>query len=268
MRHRKWRLIVAICAWDDIVDACETNTFSLCLSMTERGMFEGRVKNTGCYQPETRCELARLAMDFEDWTHILFIDADMMGFDIGKVERLLEAEKPIISGWYCRRQYPHLPVHAHLGPRRPTRLEELESWRADEVREVHGAGGGFLLVEKGALETMMPAPFQFLPYRADLLDLLRDTAASRWGDDLASRAADILANYEDPQSGWFTGEDFAFSINARRHGIKTYVHYGVQVGHIREDVATIEAYLEAQDPSDDSLHALLAEDPAAQPMEA
>ena len=79
----------------------------------------------------------------EEYTHLMFIDADI-GWEPGHLIRLLQHKKPLIGGCYPLKT---LPLQAVANPVKDGYID-------DEIMEVSRTGTGFLLIERDVIEKL------------------------------------------------------------------------------------------------------------------
>ena len=169
----------------------------------------------GCYIDRNRNEIVRGAFDDMykdrlggDFTHLLFLDADTIPMNLDAVEKLLKADKDVISGISTFKNIPSTWMVWDWEDRENLKMK----WKhianpidpmnifpeyRDRVIEVDTFGFGFVLVKREVLETLdMP---WFKSY-----------------------------NTSDMR---YHGEDVMFCKNAQDAGYKIYAHTGVQCLH-------------------------------------
>jgi hypothetical protein len=128
--------------------------------------------------------------------YVFFIDADNT-FQYDTLEKLVEADKDIISGVYFQRHKPYYPIAFKKGSNGMARY--FTEWKVGDIYEVDYVGVGCLLVKTGVLEKMKYP--QFYVFRGE---------------------------------GWqhVSGEDIMFCTEVTKLGYKIWLHTGVNVGHI------------------------------------
>jgi hypothetical protein len=165
----------------------------------------------------------------EKFTHLFFIDGDTVP-KADVIVRLLQCNKPIVSGWYLSRGGSGLPVVLKItGDKLPDSMFgivkndiDFPQWRAYGLKElltaekekdtglikVDGVGAGCLLIRREAL------PHLEKPYF-----------------------------FEDPFKEKSFGEDLFFGLNCKIHGVPIYVdlnsfcaHFAsglIHLGHVK-----------------------------------
>lgn len=136
-------------------------------------------------------------------THFLCVDSDV-GWSAMHVKMLLDADKDVISGIYCKKEQ---------GKALPFRFTgETESEGA--VVGCDWAPGGFLLIKRAVIERMVGA-YRHLHYLAP--------TGEAWGLWL-----------EEFKTGCYDGEDVAFCKRWTALGGKIWAHRGVILNHYGE----------------------------------
>jgi GT2 family glycosyltransferase len=144
----------------------------------------------------------------EDYTHLCFIDSDMV-FNADALNVLLWHDKDVISGSIFSRVAPYKPCFyekLRLGEPGEVICEHVKTLQ-DGLQEVEGVGTAFTLIKtkvlKGIIEKFNVYPFQ-------------------------------------PILGY--GEDLSFCVRARQCGFKIFVDNDLTIGHIGKVVVTKSAY--------------------------
>lgn len=119
--------------------------------------------------PFLRNLYASLVLEDESYTHLLFIDADM-GFGPTLIERMLDADRPVVGAMSPHRSFDlrrHYALKEEIADASVARLVAIDYVHANTVERsghevrMHGpllrvgrAGAGVLLIRRDALETM------------------------------------------------------------------------------------------------------------------
>lgn len=154
----------------------------------------------------------------EKYTHLLFIDSDMI-WNSDALLRLLEDDKDIISGSIFSRKPPYTPCfykRLRLGEEREI-ICEPETEIRKGVQEVEGVGSAFCLIKVECLKSIIEKT-KIYPYV--------------------------------PIIGY--GEDLSFCLRARKAGYKIFVDNDVIIGHVGQTVITQETYLRGTNHGDNS----------------
>lgn len=127
--------------------------------------------------------------------YIFFIDADNT-FKFDTLLKLVNANKPIVSGLYFQRNKPHYPV---AFKNKNGISEFFTEFKRGKIHEVDYVGAGCLLVKMKV--------FKKLKY-------------PQW------------YMHRDLKGKFTVGEDIVFCALAKNQGYKIYLHCGTSVGHI------------------------------------
>lgn len=168
--------------------------------------------------------MVKRAMADPNWTHLMFIDADIE-WDPRCVHSMLADDKPIIGGFYPKKG---LPIDMASSPM-------LNDEDADApVYETDYVATGFMMIKREVIEGMI----EFYPDRKFFYQ----------GDD---EYYDLFAPYIDTESPnrLYLTEDFAFCKLARKAGFKAYMskrftleHHGAFVFSKQAEEAMLKEY--------------------------
>ena len=154
------------------------------------------------------------------WTHLLFIDADIV-FTPAQIVRLLSHNEAIVGGLYAKR-------HLHYGEQG---IETM--FCADEIighdpvrdlQEVRCVGTGFLSIRRDVFETMVAALGPSIEYVTAACDSREDHR--KW------IFFPVGMHLDEDGIQTYLSEDFYFCVRARELGFKVYVDLRVIPGHI------------------------------------
>lgn len=154
-----------------------------------------------------------------DYPWLLQVDTDQF-FSVEQFDRLRatadEVERPIVSGLYFANERPPRPA-MYRWTDEGVGKSVLE-WEEDEVIEVDGVGGGFLLVHRSVYEAM------------------------NHPDEYEGRAGSWFNQSGRGPNGQLLNEDSSFCVRAQAHGYRIYVDTGVFVGHIKSRILGWDPY--------------------------
>ena len=153
-----------------------------------------------------------LARD-KTWTHILWIDGDI-GYHWSYPFKLLDADKPIIGGFYPKKEFP-IGMASSADPR-------MEM--TDTYCETDYVATGFMLIKREVVEKME----EFYRHRA-----------FHYGEQQGPYY-DLYSPYID-ETGLYLSEDYAFFRLARRMGIKSYMSKEFSLQHFGNTVFSGDA---------------------------
>lgn len=173
-----------------------------------------------------------LAYGDADW--LWFVDTDMV-FEPDTLERLLQYADPVeapIVGGLCfafdeGRIVPTL--YDLVGEADNPQVVRYQQWKPDAMMQVAATGTGCILIHKSALEKVR----DFVP---------------------PNRPGQVGFN---PAFPWFqevdhdgqpVGEDITFCWRAGICDVPVYVNTGVHVGHVKEQMLTIDSYIAQRFP--------------------
>ncbi|HXF14702.1 MAG TPA: hypothetical protein VN517_16215 [Terriglobales bacterium] len=179
------------------------------------------------------------------WTHVLFIDDDMV-VTPDSLEKLLSHGKDIVGGLCTKRTDPPIP-NIRFYDKDSGETRQIWEWPEDSLVEVDAVGTGLLLLSRHALEQVAQAYFDCL-YEKEFYGLA--------GEKLENiKAERVRAFDEDKICYWFRflptprhniemGEDISFCFMAQRYcGLKIYADTSVQPGHIGQYPFSIRDFL-------------------------
>lgn len=155
--------------------------------------------------------LSQAVQDAPDWTHVMWVDADIQ-WEPTDLMRLLIEDKDIIGGYY---PYKNLPLRQASSPTAIEGGEETES-----IVETYYVATGFMLVKRHVCEAMMEHYAPELKFRY----------ATRQHQD--RKFVDLFAPIIDHDNNdLYLSEDYAFCKRANQLGFKSYMCKQVQLGH-------------------------------------
>jgi hypothetical protein len=192
--------------------------------------------------------LANLIKSQKPWTHVLFIDDDII-FPPDALNRLLSHRKDIVAGLCTCRTDPPIPNIRHFNSE-TGRYSEYLHW-PEGLMEVGAVGTGMMLISRHALEQVANAWFTCL-YEREFYGMSDERA-------LALQEKRLAYFDETANAYWFQwlpcmdgtyqmGEDTSFCFMAKRYGdIKVYCDTTVACGHVGKYVYSIADFLPYRD---------------------
>jgi len=193
-----------------------------------------------------------------DFTHLMFIDADMTQFTGAHVFRLLEAEKDIISGVCTHRQPPYSLVSDLKDFPDVTSDQVIEFISEKQVVQSNAVGMAFTLIKRHVLDEMReetPAgPIWFTTDRGEREGFAVEV--ERYIQSELEENSQAYEGYTDGQvelvmeraiafgqnshiGANLTGEDFAFCSMATKLGFTCWSDFGCVIGHLAEQAITL-----------------------------
>lgn len=195
------------------------------------------------------CLLADLIKSKQPFTHVLFIDDDIVP-EQDYLVRMLKHNVDIIAALCTRRQDPPIP-NARIYNEEARRYEELWEW-PDGLVEVGAIGTGMMLLTRHALQQVMEV----------YLQCVHEKAMYAVSDEWVKRTQEgrTKAFDEDANGWWFQflncengvgelGEDISFCWKARQYaGLKIYADTTLQPEHMGDYGYGIRDFIEHRDP--------------------
>lgn len=183
------------------------------------------------------------------WTHILFIDDDIVPPPDALI-KMLSHKKDIVAALCTRRQDPPIP-NIRSYNEKTGEFCEFWKWPDNQLIEVGAAGTGMMLISRETVERVAESYIRC------------DYEQEAWG--LSGERLEVISKarrefYEKEKNGyWFRflpnlhnhfemGEDISFCFVAKRYcGISTYCDTSVQPGHVGDYVYSIQDFLPHQE---------------------
>lgn len=184
----------------------------------------------GCNLAGPRNEMVRkfLAKSGADW--LLTVDSDMI-FMPDMMERLLEhadpEAAPIVGGLcfgFDGEGQIQPTLYGFIGDEQSPQVVRFHEWPPDAMFQVAATGGAALLIHRTVFERMRDFRHPSRPGRTGFND------AYPWFQELE-------------HDGRPVSEDIGFCWRAGLLGIPVYVNTAVQLGHVKQRVLTMDAYL-------------------------
>ncbi len=155
--------------------------------------------------------LSQAVQKLDDWTHVMWIDADIQ-WEPEDIMHLFIEDKDIIGGYYPIKNYPIRPASAF----KPVTGGE----ETDSLIETFYIATGFMLIKRNVCEAMMDHFNEELKFRYSN------------SKETENKYVDLFAPIIDADNDdLYLTEDYAFCKRARQIGFKTYMSKKVQLGH-------------------------------------
>ncbi|HLK54263.1 MAG TPA: hypothetical protein VKU42_12465 [Candidatus Angelobacter sp.] len=193
--------------------------------------------------------LAKLLQTKEPWTHVLFIDDDIVP-PTDALMRMLSHGKDIVGALCTKRMFPPLPTAKEFNPESGAVTPMLGLTGEEGLIEVGAIGTGMILLSKLALEQVAEAYFS-CAYETKYLGMSEETAAT-----VGERRRQFFDAFQD--AFWFRflptikgvaeyGEDIGFCILAKEVcGLQVYCDTTVQPAHIGRYGFSVKDFLPYQ----------------------
>lgn len=172
-----------------------------------------------------RNELVRQAMK-RQCTHLFFMDDDMLMPD-GAIHKLVQANKPIVSGLCFLRTPPHFPSMFMDPDASDGKIFYISHWPEKGMVKVDNIGSACVLVRTDVFQKVME-----MEVAGDELEC--PSCNHKFHDKPLKPAGDDLWYlYGHARPGEYTvGEDVFFCKLARQAGFEVWVDTSVEFGHI------------------------------------
>lgn len=266
-------------------DGFQSKTALDIMSTVSSGIISGFVLQEGSLVvPARNSATLKATQQFPDFTHILFIDSDVVGVTPNLVQRMLLRGVDIVSPLTNRRQPPFQPHVRH--PEDVQKVKEQLDRPIHErgMIEVGGASLGCCLVSRAVMEhTAEIREVEKPDGKKDVLvnwfcsertprdtifaeaAELTDRLIAKYSKDYSIKTKEVIKEcvkealtlgIHSRTGGELVGEDYHFFNAARMQGFKVFVDMQLHVGHIGNFIYTIddwEACGRSMEPKDDML---------------
>lgn len=188
--------------------------------------------------------MAELIKTQRPWTHVLFIDDDIVP-PADAIVRMLDHKKDIIAGACTRRQDPPIP-NFRWWDEKMLAFREIFDWAKGTLLEVGAVGTGLMMISRKAMEEVANAYF----------NCLYEIEAYQISEEVQQKLQKARLEFFDKHANafWFRflpglagcneyGEDISFCLMAWRYcKIPVYVDTSIQPGHIGRYAFSIRDY--------------------------
>jgi hypothetical protein len=184
----------------------------------------------------------RLAADFlyGDWTHLLFIDSDII-FEPKHIVWLLVHDQPVVGGLYAIKDQTHKWCLNEKGFSHRWCLSSLVEPRPpgpNGLVEVRHTGAGFLAIKREVFEKMREAFGAQIEYTTSRLEREEGIERKEWDFFRVG-----VYHQKDTGRARYYSEDWYFCEMARELGYKVYVDPRVVLKHIGQAAYPLESQL-------------------------
>ncbi len=236
------KIVAGICTLgqpeDDFIDCV--------VSLVQSSLLYKFCKMTGTLLPFCRnAVIEQVYVRDPDFTHLFFIDDDMHNFNDESLQKLIDADKDVISAFMLKRKPPYQVVHSFKGN---TTEQIQEQYALAQPVKVDKMGMAFTLIKREVLDAIREetdrGPLWFTTDREprqgfthEVESFIQSTIEKIESTEKEINLKDILyrAIFMGQMSHigtTITGEDVAFCCKANKLGFETWVHCGVPIGHI------------------------------------
>jgi hypothetical protein len=192
--------------------------------------------------------IAELIKTKKPWTHVLFLDDDMVPSPDSLI-KLLAHKKDIVAGLCTRRQDPPIPNIRQYNEA-TGEYHEFWAWPENKCIEVGAAGTGMMLITRQALEQVGEVFAECLYEKeayglsGERLEIVKKGRRKFYDDNFNGYWFRFLPNL---YNHFEMGEDISFCFVAKRYcGISTFCDTSVQPGHVGDYVYSISDFLPHQ----------------------
>lgn len=171
-----------------------------------------------------------------DFTHLLFIDADIR-FNAEDVVSMLLADKPILCGLYPKKEINWQKVHAAVGAGVPAQelskysgsfvvnlkdMKQEEAVAVNEPLEIWHGGTGFMMVQRQVFEELKPHVPTYVNNTHDLGNVMGEESVH-----------EFFATSINPEDRQLLSEDYHFcSLWRRQCGGVVWAAPWIQLEHV------------------------------------
>lgn len=188
--------------------------------------------------------IAELIKSQKPWTHVLFMDDDMVPAPDALV-KMLSHKQDIVAALCTRRVDPPIPNIRHF-LEKTGEYQEMWTW-AEGLQEVGAAGTGMMLISRKALEKVAAAWWnceyeqEFYGLGGDLLQKMQAKRVQFFDKNANAYWFRFLPSMD---GSYEMGEDVSFCFMASRYAkLKIYCDTTVQPGHVGDYVYSIQDFL-------------------------
>jgi hypothetical protein len=183
---------------------------------------------------QARNRLIKVFLDSGD-DYLLFLDDDNIPDDLGFLDRLIDAKKPVVSGLVPSRLADEQGRHrlcVFLETSEGGKREYVQQFsipEGPEVMPIANCGMGCVLIARGVARVVSEA--FVMPCEMGLRTYWRDDDGTFVRDDMAdmTKVKDGTLNFQR-----FMSEDLIFFERARDLGVTIWAHKGVTCWHVGE----------------------------------
>jgi len=182
-----------------------------------------------------RNALVNVFMQNDEFTHLMFIDADIR-FNASDIIHMVNSDVDVICGIYPKKEINWLGVEKAVHEGVPA--DSLKKYTGSLVVnlknysgsvtvpinkpvEIWNGGTGFMLIKRSVFTKLKKHVQSYLNDVADTSGTLKN-----------NRVHEYFPVMIEPETGRLLSEDYAFCYLARKHGIKIYAAPWANLGHM------------------------------------
>lgn len=207
-----------------------------------------RMVSTSVVHWSRNMALADLIKTGAPWTHVLFIDDDIVPSEDALI-KLLSHKKEIIGAVCTTRQDPPRPNIKYFDEQSGV-FRQMLSWPDNALLEVGGIGTGMILITREALHKVADA-FWRCAYERDFYQMPEEAALKLQEERLAyfDRSANAYwFRFLPSVEGYEMGEDMSFCYVAKKYcGIPIFCDTSIQPEHMGHYGYSLKDYLPYRD---------------------
>jgi len=206
-------------------------------------LFDGFLIIQGTLLPHARNKIVDYIYKAEpDFTHILLVDADMCNFTPEHIQKLIDADKDVISGLFNERKPPYGTISAFTDEDADNFKDNFKNGKVVPTEIV---GAAFTLIKREVFDKMREetseGPIWFTCDRfpresigEEIKNFIAETVSLCETQPEQALLDAIFFGQTAHIGSRFLGEDINFSRKAVALGFKLFIHLGCVIGHVGE----------------------------------
>jgi len=205
------KLLIGLASYREVPGKFMMQAISTSSVLWQLGVRHDWTNVEGCYVHDNRNKIVATMFAYPDFTHLLFLDTDMV-WEPAHVVRLLLARKDVIAGPYVRRN-----TNEEWTFRLPGGKIEHDGHAVVAAY----AATGFMLIERGVLDHLRDEHKQLFYGKREL------------GEKDQPEEAHMYGLFDTRMyGGKLVGEDVLFCSRVADIGRKVWIDTGIKLGHI------------------------------------
>jgi len=185
-----------------------------------------------------RNTLTAMFLQNPDFTHLMFIDADI-GFDPHDIIKLLHRDKEIVTGAYPKKSINWQSINSIAQSKQPENAFELAKFQASYVLNIkrdHNKEGKIPLVK--GLIPVMDAGTGFMMIKREVIDkMTKEYSDTRYNNDLNTDPSlqpyfyALFDTMIEPESKRYLSEDYTFCRRWQKMGGEIWMDPSINLDH-------------------------------------